>query len=257
MNKDREERAVLHLPKVDYNGTGSKRNAVDMEITLRHVGPRAAADCEPLMFQTVTHEHLAEYTDLSVCGFVWNHIHTDIVSGGQNIEEIAAFFPRDKRAQRIAEIWREWHLNGMTAGCIHQPEAWTCTNTRDRYADKVGTITGRIIAMRAEPATAENAAAIAAAEKDRAALVDAEQKAHEGPEANGWGTIHAIYGEHPYPHRGDSCHVCGRSRWDEPTDACPETGYRYGTAWLVRALPAEIIAEIRGLVTFTPRRSRF
>lgn len=64
---------------------------------------------------------------------------------------------------------------------------------------------------------------------------------------NGWPTIHALFGPHPYPRRGDICHACGRNRWDEPSDACKATGYRYGTAWLSYVIPAADLVELRAL----------
>jgi hypothetical protein len=69
---------------------------------------------------------------------------------------------------------------------------------------------------------------------------------HAGLE-QGWPAIRARHGEYPYPRRGDACDVCERNRWDEPTDHCPETGYRFGTAWLVDVPPAEVLAELREL----------
>ena len=40
--------------------------------------------------------------------------------GGQCIDEIAEYFPDDKKIQRICEIWKRWHLNTLHAGCEHQ-----------------------------------------------------------------------------------------------------------------------------------------
>ena len=47
---------------------------------------------------------------------IWNPRETDIYCGGQCVDEVCAYFPNDKRAQRMLEIWREWHLNDMKAG---------------------------------------------------------------------------------------------------------------------------------------------
>lgn len=41
----------------------------------------------------------------------------------------------------------------------------------------------------------------------------------------------------------------GRRPSLELTKPCPETGYRYGSAWLVEVPPAEVIEELRALVT--------
>jgi len=63
---------------------------------------------------------------LSICGEVWNHLGTDIISGGQNYEELLKFFPDSPLVERIVEIWQRWHLNDMRAGCEHQrAEKWS------------------------------------------------------------------------------------------------------------------------------------
>lgn len=91
---------TINLGKVDYNGTGRRINAVDIEVELE--GDR-----------------------LSIMGSIWNGPHTDIVSGGQNLEEIGRMFPANAKVQRIVEVWRRWHLNDMRAGCEHQrAEGW-------------------------------------------------------------------------------------------------------------------------------------
>jgi hypothetical protein len=245
---------TLVLGKVDYNGTGRADCPVELELELRYreapiitksANPEDIG--KPAPFKTTDHREVLTYTELSICGSVWMPSRRDIYSVGQNIDEIAAMFPDNAPVQRIAEIWREWHLNGMTQGCIHQPERWTCTHLKSDHAANIQSITEQITAARLLPATEENVAHIARAEKRRAELVAAEAKAHDEPIVNGWPVVRELFGEHPYPHTGTSCHACGRARWDEPSDHCPETGYRYGTAWLVRELPPEVETEIKAL----------
>ena len=38
----------------------------------------------------------------------------------QIIDKIAEAYPKDKMVQRIFKVWKEWHLNGLHAGCQHQ-----------------------------------------------------------------------------------------------------------------------------------------
>lgn len=64
--------------------------------------------------------------EFSAQGGVWNHLKTDIVRGGQCVGELAALFPRDTIAQRIAHTWSHYHLNGMNAGT---PEQSACIAT--------------------------------------------------------------------------------------------------------------------------------
>lgn len=52
----------------------------------------------------------------SMCAEIWNPRETDIYCGGQCVDQVAAYFPRDAKAQRMLAIWRAWHLNDMIAG---------------------------------------------------------------------------------------------------------------------------------------------
>lgn len=58
--------------------------------------------------------------EFSACGEVWNPLKTDIVRGGQCVGELAAMFPRDVIAQRIAATHAAYHLNTMNAGTPEQ-----------------------------------------------------------------------------------------------------------------------------------------
>ena len=60
-----------------------------------------------------------KFYEFSVCGVIWSKYASRQVSGqsyGQNIEDIAKLYPHSRRVQRIAQIWREWHLNDLNAG---------------------------------------------------------------------------------------------------------------------------------------------
>ncbi len=41
---------------------------------------------------------------------------------GQCVNEVVSHFPDDEKAQRMKEIWQEWHLNHITAGSPAQRE---------------------------------------------------------------------------------------------------------------------------------------
>lgn len=62
-------------------------------------------------------------TTFSMCAEVWQANKRDIIRGGQCVDTVAAFFPHNKKAQRMVEIWKRWHLNDLTAGSPAQ-EAW-------------------------------------------------------------------------------------------------------------------------------------
>lgn len=142
----------------------------------------------------------------------WNKPHTDIIMGGQCCDEVLkdvkTYVTNPKKVKRMIEVWKEWHLNGMNAGCEHQRSAkWN--------------------EVRIDPAELP--------------------KSHANRDEKG---ILAIW---VYP----SAHF-EKGKWIEPsvyagsdvhekgllTKPCPICGYKYGTAWLKREIPAEIINEI-------------
>ena len=90
----------LVLGKVDYNQTGVKN--CEAVITWKFEDGRFSMSAE-----------------------IWNQRHTDIYTGGQCVDTVAAYFPDNAKAQRMVEIWKRWHLNDMRAGCEHQrAEKW-------------------------------------------------------------------------------------------------------------------------------------
>jgi hypothetical protein len=58
--------------------------------------------------------------EFSVCGDVWNGRHTDIVQGGQCIDSIDKFFKNDRLYKFIENLWKKHHLNSMHAGTVEQ-----------------------------------------------------------------------------------------------------------------------------------------
>jgi hypothetical protein len=181
---------TLDLGKVDANGRGRKANRVTLEVELRRkvndVAPYLDIDLKPC----------TEYTELSICGNVWNAAGSDC-SGGQNREEIAKLFPNNAKVKLLVEIWERWHLGGMRAGCVHQTaEKWS-----DRPIDH---------------------------SKPTNAYVD------QGDGHQGWNMLVWVPKSEKHPNGLLSA-------------PCPTCGYKYGTAWLVEALPAEVEAEVVSL----------
>lgn len=89
-------RKKIEIGKVDYEGKG-KVNSVDIEYSL--VDGRFSAS-----------------------GNIWLSSKKDIISGGQNLDEIAELFPSNELVQRIVQVWKKWHLNDMNAGSPRQTE---------------------------------------------------------------------------------------------------------------------------------------
>ena len=85
---------TFNFGKIDYYGKGRKINSV-----------------------TVT----MSYRDgvLSVSGDIWNGKHTDIVCGGQCLDEIAKYI-HSSTFKKIHRLWKLYHLNDMRPYDEHQ-----------------------------------------------------------------------------------------------------------------------------------------
>lgn len=148
---------TLKLGKIDYNGSGRKNCMAEIEWSL-------------------------EDGRFSMSAGIWNARGTDYTCCGQCVDTVAAYFPRNKKVQRMLRVWLDWHLNDMTAGSPAQTE-WL--------------------------------------------------KAHPRPDAE----------------RGDHYSwACGALR---AAGLNPDPGYMhggkpyaYGSAWLSRGIPSDILAEI-------------
>ena len=105
-------RKFFTFAKVDYNHTGRRINAADLEVEYRL----------EVKYQNGVPSLYWEY---SACGRVWNNRHSDIISGGQNLESMAKFsaIRNDKNFSEAFSLWKMYHLNGMTAGSPAQEAA--------------------------------------------------------------------------------------------------------------------------------------
>ena len=156
--------------------------------------------------------------EFSMSAMYWNKPHTDIIRGGQCcddvLKEIHTWATSRKKALRMVEIWSQYHLNGMNAGCAHQrAEHWENRRIpRDEVGDKyAGGDERGIYATQVYPLEA------CEGHFEKGAWVNAS----------------------PFVSR-DHCHKDGLL-----TKKCPVCGYQYGSAWIHEDIPEEIIKEIR------------
>lgn len=66
---------------------------------------------------------LKEGNVFSMQAEIWNVKKTDIIIGGQCVEEVVKFFPKDDKAKQMLDIWKKYHLNDMHSGTPKQEES--------------------------------------------------------------------------------------------------------------------------------------
>ena len=115
-------KATINFGKINYTGTG-KRYPADVTIELLRRGE--------------DEQRTPEYVELSICGEIWNHLHTDIVCGGQCLDEMNKYLHNNATFAKIYRIWKRYHLNGMHAGTPEQEEAiekWKASGNKYDYS---------------------------------------------------------------------------------------------------------------------------
>lgn len=97
-------RKTFSFGKIDWYGSGKKNCRVEVELRLSESGrgPRFSASA-----------------------YVWNPSGTDIVCGGQCLDELTPFI-REREYQEIVRLWRAYHLNDMHAGTPEQEAEIKC-----------------------------------------------------------------------------------------------------------------------------------
>lgn len=160
------------------------------------------------------------------------------------------------KVQRLADMWKRWHLNDLRAGCEHQRTDWNLDEevevveygltTEAHKMRSEGIEEARRAAVAGERThLSETALALLALEdwfKPRFSPPDADSPLSgcfevRKRETKRVGWVHA----HKHP-KGVLC---------KPCEVC---GYKYGTEWLFEEVPAEILEEIQAFpeTTTTP-----
>lgn len=109
---------TFNFDKIDYMDRGRKDCAVEVTIELREKGGKEVFDKNG----NLTGKYCNKYIEFSASGNIWNSRHTDIYSGGQNLDEIAEYI-KTPLFQKIYIFWKKYHLNSMHAGTPEQEEA--------------------------------------------------------------------------------------------------------------------------------------
>ena len=123
----------IDFGKVALWGT-RKVNACDVEMELRIVGgdPTFVMNGKERVY---TGKYTPRHLEFSVCGNVWDNIHSDIVMGGQCLDEMPVNNPLFRE---IRELWKKYHLNTMHAGTPRQEyliRKWEAAGNKYDYTE--------------------------------------------------------------------------------------------------------------------------
>lgn len=88
--------------KIDFYGCGRKINLVTIEVSLK--------------------EKEAGKIVFTASGDIWNSKKTDVLCGGQCLDEISRFI-KSETFKKIYHFWKLYHLNDMHAGTPEQEQA--------------------------------------------------------------------------------------------------------------------------------------
>ena len=189
--------------------------------------------------------------EFSACGNVWNKFSTDIICGGQCLDEIANS-PVGSNAtfKTIYRLWKLYHLNGMHVECEHQAAAgwieaareevtiyhYWLTRETEAAIDKTkkAIIEAAINGDSYQVSTLEkqllNLEKYIKTDKDLPADIQAFYELHKTEkQCRGWI-------RYPEFESGILC------------KPCPVCGYQYGTKWLYRSIPEEDLKIINDLL---------
>jgi hypothetical protein len=225
---------VFNFGKIDFNGTGRRINAVDVEVELKDTdkGPEFSASAE-----------------------VWNGPHTDIVMGGQCLDELAKHIHAPE-FKKILRFWRLYHLNGMHPECEHQHALG--------WAEKAGQkVKIYCFSMTTEAITEQNKAKQAAAEALKAGATFTptdEQHFFAALEYEIKTPLEHLPDNIKDYYKPGSCidppceeKLLGWLSPEEHPDgllgrACPVCGYKYGHDWKYFPIPETDLNEIKELL---------
>ena len=124
---------TFNFGKIDYMTHGRKDCAVDVTVELRERGGEPVLDHDG----KPTGKRCNKYIEFAASGHIWNHLHTDIYSGGQNLDTIAKYI-KNPVFREVYDFWKKYHLNGMHAGTPEQEAAvaeWEDAGNRYDYTD--------------------------------------------------------------------------------------------------------------------------
>lgn len=119
-------RRTFDFGKIAFGDMRNRVNKVEVTVELKQHGGEETFVIDPKTKEKTVVGKTPEYTELSICGDIWNSRHTDVVCAGQCLDTIAQYRNQLKDKERFDEIydlWKHYHLNGLHAGTPEQEAA--------------------------------------------------------------------------------------------------------------------------------------
>ncbi len=154
-----------------------------------------------------------------------------------------------ERIERLRELWEQWHLNDMRAGCEHQRAAGWGSETVEIVTYK---LTSEAYQLRKKAEEKASAAAV----RGEVADLDDTEKALLSPDDRFRGRFEPPDADSPlsgcFEVRKRESKCTGWVRPDEHPRGvlrkpCPECGYKYGTARRTEPVPDAVLEELAAL----------
>lgn len=242
---------TIEFGKIDYMGRGRKDCLVTVEIEIRQRGGEKTFTINPATKERVyTGKTTPIYNELSICGNIWNHRHTDIYCGGQCLDTIAEYI-HTPLFQELYKYWKLYHLNGMHPECEHQETAGWTETAKKEVELYTFTLTPETLKRQKEI----EGMAIESAKRGEPFRTTIKQRYILALDYS----ITAHNKELPdhqkefYTLKKTEKKLLGWLRESEHPDGilckpCPVCGYKYGTEWKHRDIPADVLARIYEII---------
>lgn len=242
---------IIEFGKVDYMNRGRKDCPVTVEIEIRQRGGEKTFTIDPTTKKHIpTGETTPIYKELSICGTIWNHRRTDCYQGGQCLDTIAKYI-HTSLFKEIYKYWELYHLNGMHPECEHQEALGWHEKAKEKATIYTFTLTPETMQKMREleemaVEAAKRGEPFKTSIKERFILnlkysiTSPNSKLPENmasfyklakTEEKTLGWLHE--NEHP---DGILC------------KPCPVCGYKYGTEWKHRDIPADVLNRIHEIM---------
>ena len=225
---------IFKFGKIDFNGTGRKINDVTVETELKNTdnGPEFTAS-----------------------GNVWNSAHTDIVMGGQCLDDLAKYI-HNPMFKKILRFWKLYHLNGMHPDCEHQYSlGW-----EEKALQKVKIYCFSLTNDAIRKQNAAKCAAISALKAGKTFIPTEEQQFFAFLKYDIKTPLDHLPNKIKDYYKPGSCinppYEEKALGWLRPSEhpegllgrACPVCGYQYGYGWKYFPIPENDLHEIKKLL---------